>query len=54
MGHTIVRRDAVEFLLSSARKHTAAHADGDTSICSWLSTSDQGNQQRTHFNETLV
>lgn len=54
VGHTIVRRDAVEFLLSSARKHTAAHADGDTSICSWLSTSDQGNQQRTHFNETLV
>ena len=54
MGHTIVRRDAVEFLLNSTRKNTASHVDGDMPICSWLSTSDQGDTQRTRFNETLV
>jgi len=54
VGHTIVRRDAVEFLLNSARKTIAPQVDDDMPICSWLPTSDQGDQQRTCFNETLV
>ena len=54
LGHAIVRRDAIDFLLNSASK-SAVTADVDNDGVSFgLSTSSRDQEQGFIFNETLV